>query len=513
MKKLPIGIQTFKDIRTENYVYIDKTAIARQLIHQGRYYFLSRPRRFGKSLFLDTLKDIFEAKKSLFKGLDIYDQWDWKIAYPVIKISFSAGVHTDLEGLNKSILYLLKSNQKRLNIPCEDHYDAKTCFADLIEAAYEKYGKVVILIDEYDKPILDNITDKKTAKIMRDHLKNIYSVIKDNDAYLKFVFITGVSKFSKVNLFSGLNNLEDITIDARYATICGYTQHDLETSFKPHLKGVDKQQLKDWYNGYFYLGDKVYNPFDILLFIAKGGIFRAYWWSTGNPNFLIKLLQQNKYYIPTLTTLEVDDVLLDSFDVEQIDLVALLWQTGYLSIEKYRQGMFGALYQLKIPNREIRISLNRLFINYLTTQTIEVIPYQQSLYQSLKSADMQALEAVLQRLFASIPYNNFTNNTLQNYEGFYASVMYAYLASLGFELIAEDTTNRSRIDITLKLNHLIYLFEIKAVKQATGEALSQIKTRQYATKYQGLGNTVYCVGVEFCKQQRNICLFEWEKIS
>lgn len=511
MKKLPIGIQTFAKIRTDNYIYVDKTAMALQLINNGEYYFLSRPRRFGKSLFLDTLKNIFEAKKALFNGLAIENQWDWDITYPVIKISFGAGVHGSLAGLDASILRLLKSNQKRLQLPCDEHSDAKTCFAELIEAAYDQYGKVVILIDEYDKPILDNITDKKLAKIMRDRLKNIYSVIKDSDEFIKFVFITGVSKFSKVNLFSGLNNLEDITIDARYATLCGYTQHDLDTTFKEHLQGVDKVQLKDWYNGYAYLGEKVYNPFDILLFIAKGGIFRAYWWSTGNPHFLIELLQKNQYDLPNLTTVEVDDVLLDSFDVEHIDLVALLWQTGYLTIESQRQGAFGMLYRLAIPNREIRISLNRLFIRYLTTQTVEVIRYQQRLYNALKTADMTALEAFLQHLFASIPYNNFTNNTLQNYEGFYASVMYAYLASLGFELIAEDTTNQSRIDITLKLDGLIYLFEIKAVDKPTGDALAQIKDRQYATKYQGLGNAVYCVGVEFCKQQRNVCLFEWER--
>lgn len=371
MKKLPIGIQTFCDIRTENYIYIDKTDMALQLINHGEYYFLSRPSHFGKSLLLDTFKNIFEAKKDLFKGLAVENQWDWKTSYPVINISFGAGVYSSLKDLDDSILRLLKKNQKRLQLDCEEHSNAKNCFAELIEAAYDQYGKVVVLIDEYDKPILDNITDKKLAKTMRDRLKNIYSVIKDSDQYLKFVFITGVSKFSKVNLFSGLNNLEDITIDSRYATLCGYTQQDLDTTFKAHLQGVDKEQLKDWYNGYAYLGEKVYNPFDILLFIAKGGIFRPYWWSTGNPHFLIELLQQNQYDIPNLTTIEVDDVLLDSFDVEHIDLIALLWQTGYLTIASQRQGAFGALYRLTIPNREIRISLNRLFIRYLTTQTVK----------------------------------------------------------------------------------------------------------------------------------------------
>jgi hypothetical protein len=312
------------------------------------------------------LQDIFEGKEALFEGLKIHDKWDWNTVYPVIKISFGAGVHDGdnaQEALDKTIISILKRNQKRLKLNCESIDDAKECFAELIEAAYDKYGKVVILVDEYDKPILDNITDKDTARQMRDRLKNIYSVIKDSDRFIKFVFITGVSKFSKVNLFSGLNNLNDITIDKNYATICGYTHQDLQTTFAEHLKGVDMELLKDWYNGYNYLGDKVYNPFDILLFISKGAkIFNNYWWSTGNPSFLLKLLQEKNWYIPELENYTASVATLDSFDVEHIDLVALLWQTGYLTIKEEQQGAFGASYPLVVPNREIQTSLNILFV-------------------------------------------------------------------------------------------------------------------------------------------------------
>jgi len=514
MKKLPIGIQTFEKIRTGNYAYVDKTAIALQLIEKGEYYFLSRPRRFGKSLFLDTLQDIFQGKKELFKGLEIYDQWDWKTTYPVIKISFGAGVHDGddaRDALDRTIIRILKHNQKRLKLRCENITDAKDCFAELIEAAYDKYGKVVILVDEYDKPILDNITDKDTARIMRDRLKNIYSVIKDSDRYIKFVFITGVSKFSKVNLFSGLNNLNDITLDPRYATICGYTHQDLETTFKQHLQGVDMALVKDWYNGYNYLGDKVYNPFDILLFIDKGAeYFENYWWSTGNPSFLLKLLEEKTWYIPEMENYIASAATLDAFDVDHIDLIALLWQTGYLTVKEKRSTSFGTSYLLTTPNREIQTSLNVLFITYLTTQSSETLQVQQRLHDCLQAGDLTGLEASIKRLFASIPYHNFTNNKLQNYEGYYASVMYAYLASLGFELIAEDTTNHSRIDLTLKLDDKIYIFEIKAVDKATGKALAQIEERKYFLKYQG-EKAVYAVGIEFCKQERNICLFEWKQ--
>ncbi len=514
MKKLPIGIQTFEKIATGNYVYVDKTAIALQLIENGEYYFLSRPRRFGKSLFLDTLQDIFQGRKELFKGLAIHDQWDWKSTCPVIKISFGAGVHEGdnaRDALDRTMISILKHNQKRLKLRCENITDAKECFTELIEAAYDKYGKVVILVDEYDKPILDNISDKDTARMMRDRLKNIYSVIKDSDRYIKFVFITGVSKFSKVNLFSGLNNLNDITLDPRYATICGYTHHDLETTFKQYLQRVDMEELKDWYNGYYYLGDKVYNPFDILLFIDKGAdYFENYWWSTGNPSFLLKLLQEKTWHIPEIENYTASAATLDAFDVDHIDLIALLWQTGYLTIKEKRRTSFGSNYLLTVPNREIQTSLNVLFITYLTKQTHETLQFQQGLHDCLKAGDLKGLEASIKRLFSSIPYNNFTNNKLQNYEGYYASVMYAYLASLGFELIAEDTTNHNRIDLTLKLDNKIYIFEIKAVDKATGKALEQIEAREYFLKYQG-DKTVYAVGIEFCKQQRNIRLFEWKQ--
>lgn len=521
MKKLPIGIQTFEKIRSGDYAYVDKTDLALQLIEQGDYYFLSRPRRFGKSLFLDTLKDIFESKQDLFKGLAIHDQWDWSVTYPVIKISFGAGVHQDVADLDKTIRHSIEDNQERLGLPLETMDDAKYGFAQLIRAAYKKHGDVVILVDEYDKPILDHITDTETARAMRDRLKNIYSVIKDGDAFIKFVFITGVSKFSKVNLFSGLNNLEDITLDHRYATICGYTQNDLLTTFKDHLKHADMAKVKDWYNGYNYLGDKVYNPFDILLFISKGvDTFNGYWWSTGNPSFLIELLKSKNYFIPELSHYRADSVMLDSFDVDHIELVALLWQTGYLTIEREEKGPFGSIYYLAPPNREIRLSLNRLFINYLTTQTGEVLRYQQTIYDVLSDGDVAALEGVFTRLFASIPYQHFTNNKLQDYEGYYTSVIYAYLASLGFETIPEDSTNHGRIDLTLKMEGKVFLFEVKVVDKpeessnALGDdkALAQIRERLYAEKYTGEFE-VYSIGITFCKQSRNVCGFVWECAS
>ncbi|MCX8083504.1 MAG: AAA family ATPase, partial [Calditerrivibrio sp.] len=277
MKKLPIGISTFKTIIEENYVYVDKTKEAYELIENGQYYFLSRPRRFGKSLFLDTLRSIFEGKKELFEGLYIYDKWNWSKKYPVIRISFNDGNFKSKESFRQTLYEILKRNQDILEVECDRDLSLSGCFRDLIYLSYKKYSqKVVILIDEYDKPILDNIEDRELATVMREELKGFYAVIKGSDEYIKFVFITGVSKFSKVSLFSGLNNLEDITLNPRYATIAGYTHRDLETVFSEHLKGQDYEKIRRWYNGYKWLGEAVYNPFDILLFISNGYMYRNY---------------------------------------------------------------------------------------------------------------------------------------------------------------------------------------------------------------------------------------------
>ena len=367
-KKLPIGIQSFRDIRDpkENYVYIDKTDIAYQMIENGKYYFLSRPRRFGKSLFLSTLSGIFKGQKEYFRGLYIYDKWNWDEKFPVVEISFASGNFSKDENIREVITEILRNNSNKLGLNFKDidHPQAGISLKRIIEAAYEKYNqKVVVLIDEYDKPVLDNIgnEDKTTSYQARDILRDFYSAIKDSDPYLRFVFLTGVSKFSKLNLFSGLNNLEDITIDDRFATITGYTHDDLKKKFSDYTDGVDLEKVKKWYNGYNYFGEPIYNPFDILLFFSKGGEYNNYWWETGNPSFLIEILKQGKHYLPYLENIEVSREVLNAFDVGQIDIVALLWQTGYLTFDKKIQLLDEVNYKLKVPNLEIQKSLNTLF--------------------------------------------------------------------------------------------------------------------------------------------------------
>jgi len=357
MLKLPIGIQTLRHIIDGGYAYVDKTDIAFQLIDQGKYYFLSRPRRFGKSLFIDTLKEIFEGNKRLFTGLYIADKWNFEDTYPVIRLSFGAGTWKTVDEMHRSVQWALQWEGKTLGVQVPDGLNYKEQFDALIRLTREQYGKeVVVLIDEYDKPILDNITDKDTARAIRDDIKNLYATIKDNDANIRFVFITGVSKFSKLNLFSGLNNLNDITLSPAYGDICGYTHTDITTTFGPHFEDVDMEKVKEWYNGYNYFGEKVYNPFDILLFLANDKAYKSYWWTTGNTTFLIDLIRTKNYTIPELENYEATEAILDSFDVDSIELAALLWQTGYLTIKDTYTIGERLTYRLGVPNKEIQLS-------------------------------------------------------------------------------------------------------------------------------------------------------------
>jgi len=369
MKKLPIGIQSFTKIREEDYYYADKTPFVKKL-EDGGYYFLSRPRRFGKSLFLDTLKEAFSGNKKLFEGLYIYDKWDWNKKHPVIKIDLSQAISKDDEKLEYSLNSFLDDIAKEYSITLKKQY-SNLKFDELIHKLHEKYSqKVVVLIDEYDKPILDVIENIEQAKKNRDVLKKFFEVLKPNDAHIHLAFLTGVSRFSKVSIFSGLNQLRDITISKEFATICGYTQEDLETVFADRLKDFDKEEVKKWYNGYSWLGEPVYNPFDILLLFAEG-IFRPYWFETGTPTFLIKLFKKQKYYLPQIENLEVGEELLSNLDIDFIYPENLLFQAGYLTIRKQIRKANKIKYLLSYPNLEVRISFNDAFLTYLTTTSMD----------------------------------------------------------------------------------------------------------------------------------------------
>jgi hypothetical protein len=508
--RLPIGIQTFREIIEEDYIYVDKTKYALDLIKNYKYAFLSRPRRFGKSLFLDTLYEIFSGNKEVFKGLYIYEKYDFQ-KYPVIKIDW-AGDFKSLESTKQVAINILKYNQKRLGIDCELPTDPSSCFDELIKLAYEKYQKkVVILIDEYDKPILDNMDNTKRALENRDFLRSLYIQLKANDRYIKFAFLTGISKFSKASIFSGLNQIEDISLTPEFGNICGYTQEELESYFSEMLKGANLQKIKEWYNGYNFLGDKVYNPFDILKFVKNNFLFRNYWWESGSPFALITLLKKKNYYLPTLENLKTDETLVNTFDIEDIQLESLLFQAGYLTIDKVEADEFeDRVFYLRVPNREVQISLNRLFIKYLTNElSIDTI---KGIQKSLLYEKLDEFKETLISLFASIPYNNYTNNDISKYEGYWAGLVYCYLAGSGLKIIAEDVTNKGKIDLSIIFNDKVYILEFKIAQKTNSlSALAQIKEKRYYEKYKD--KKVYLVGIIFSEEEKNITKFEWEELD
>lgn len=511
-KRLPIGIQTFSEIRTEGYYYADKTEFCLKLATQGKYYFLSRPRRFGKSLLIDTIGELFSGNQTLFEDLYIYDKWDWSVKYPVIRISFGAGIVQSRADLDDTIQGLLEVNQQELQIDCDELFQ-KRCFQRLIRSAHEKTGqRVVILVDEYDKPILDNLQKPEIAKEIRDGLRNFYSVIKDSDAHVKFAMLTGVSKFSKVSLFSGLNNLDDITVDAPYSAICGYTDNDIDTIFKPELEGLDREQIKHWYNGYNWTGESVYNPFDVLLLFEKRQ-FKAHWFETGSSTFLVDLLTERKIFTPDLNKMIAAEALLGAFDVEQIATEALLFQAGYLTIDSVRQLSSMLQYKLRFPNHEVRSSLNEAMLYALTAKSSQYGVYAGQLYDLLMENNFEGLKNLFTSFFASIPHDWYRNNPIAQYEGYYASVFYSYFAALGLNIVLEDVTNHGRIDMTVKFNDNIYLFEFKVVEIVPeGKAMQQLIDRNYAQKYQSLNQQIHLIGVEFSKESRTVIGFEIQTI-
>lgn len=512
-KKLPIGIQTLQKVRDEDCYYIDKTQMALDLIKDGSHYFLSRPRRFGKSLFLDTLKELFEGNERLFTGLAAHQQWDWSITYPVLRFSFGGGEYFEPNELRNNITEQLNDLDNIFSHKTT-HTTLSGRLKSLIQHTHRQAGQpVVILVDEYDKPILDVLQVPKLAKSNREVLRGFYGTVKDNEAHVKFSFFTGVSKFAKVSIFSGLNNLTDISLDPLFSSLCGYTDHDIDTVFAAELEGLDRNEIREWYNGYSWLGEGVYNPFDVLQLFRRRK-FSDYWFETGTPTFLVNWLIDNKIATPKLDNMLSSSEMLSSFDIERMDTQALLFQTGYLTI-KHEENLGGQYYYtLGYPNREVGQSLNRHLLSALVQDKDQQTNNTTQLYRLLMVNDFDGLEILFHSFYASIPHQWYTNNDIQSYEGYYASVFYSYFASLGLNLTVEDSTNLGRIDMTLQFNQQIYIFEFKVVELTPeGKALQQIKDKGYADKFIALKQPIHLIGVEFSKEGRNIVGFEVEQAN
>ena len=507
-RKLPIGIQTFREIREGGYYYVDKTAYVRELLDEGKHYFLSRPRRFGKSLFLDTLSELFEGSEALFRGLDIHDSWDWSARYPVLHLSFGGGNFQAPGSLHSALMAQLDAVERRSGVS-SDYRSGPERLSALIEALHRKTGQpVAVLVDEYDKPILDTLDTPEVARANRDFLRGVYSVVKDSDAHIRFSFFTGVSKFSKVSLFSGLNNLIDITLEPAFSAVCGYTDRDLDSVFGPELPGLDRDAIRDWYNGYRWLGDEVYNPFDILLLFRRRK-FGAYWFETGTPKFLLDLLFRRRVSSVELGRMVGNSDLLSAFDVDDMATEALLFQTGYLTITGESDLAGNRFYQLGYPNREVRQSLNESLLRYLVKDGTRQMANSVRLYEVLEKNDFEGLERLFRAFFSSIPYEWYTNNDIANYEGYYASVFYSYFAALGLDVTVEDSTSHGRLDMAVRFGGNVYLFEFKVVEmEPDGAAMAQLREKDYAAKYRGGSGEVFLVGVEFSRKTRGVVGFE-----
>ena len=510
-RKLPLGVQTFATVREEDYYYVDKTAFALKLVDEGKHYFLSRPRRFGKSLFLDTLKELFEGNKSLFHGLAAHDQWDWSVKYPVMRFSFGSGNFSDpsglLDALNVQLTFLETDFQILRQLDT-----AGGRFAYLVTQVHKKTGlPVVILVDEYDKPILDALQNPALARKNRDLLIGFYKMIKYHDPHIRFSFFTGVSNFSQGGMFSVLNNLSDITLDPDYSSLCGYTDDDIDTVFAAELEGLDREKIRTWYHGYNWLGERVYNPYDVLNLFSRRS-FQNYWFETGTPAFLVDLLFKRQISSLSLDHMHSSHNMLSSFDVDDMTTEALLFQTGYLTIRSTEVLDGNIFYTLGFPNYEVYKSLNESLLYVMVKNPSEQINQSLRLYKALQINDFEALKTIIHAFFAGIPHHWYTNNDIQSFEGFYASVFYSYFAALGLDVIVEDCTNHGRLDMTLKFNDQVYLFEFKVVELVPeGRALQQIKDKRYADKYRGLDQPIHLIGVEFSKEDRNLVGFEVEQ--
>ena len=502
-RQLPIGIQSFRRIREKDCYYVDKTPHIRRLVEMGDFYFLSRPCRFGKSLLVDTLRELFEGNEPLFRGLDIHDHWDWSARNPVVRLSFG-GKYNEPEDVERSVLNQLVwvEEQAQLELPEAPARTGPERLQDILRRLHHTTGQqVVVLVDEYDKPILDAIDKPEMATANRDYLRGFYGIIKDSAEHVRFVFVTGISMFSRVSLFSGLNNLDNISLDPEFATICGYTDTDLDTVFAPELPGLDRDQIRKWYNGYHWLGEeKLYNPFDLLLLFRKRQ-FMPHWFETGSPTFLFRMMMEREVSPMELENLTTDAGQLSKFDVDDISIEALLFQTGYLTITEKEWDGTQTFFTLDYPNLEVRQSLNKGLLGSLGRQGKEVSDCGKELVNLLVANDFDGFAERLRSFFAGIPYQWQGSNGPARYEAWYAGMLYACFRTTGLDLRVEDSSGRGRADMVVLHGGQVFVFEFKMADGegdrdvAAQKAIEQMQDKGYAEKYKDRNQPIHLIGV------------------
>ncbi|MDR0913376.1 MAG: ATP-binding protein [Methanobrevibacter sp.] len=459
MKRLPDGIADFIKIRKNDYIYVDKTKYIYKMFKSGKKYFLSRPRRFGKSLLLNTLKQLFKGNKVLFEGLYIYDKWNWNENYPIIHLDFGSRTKSPPENLIKSLNIFLDRTAKDYQIKLSDN-DLYDRFEELIEKIAKKTGKkLVILIDEYDEAIIDNISELEVAQANKEIIMDFYGVMTTMEEYIHFIFITGVSKLSKTSILSKINNLTDLTLNPEYSAICGYTQEDLEYHFHEHIQSLanrfnfhyDKimSLIQLWYNGYSWDGKtNVYNPYAILLLLFEQG-FSNNWFTTGSPSFLIDLLKTTSDLEPILKPIKVSKTAFDEFEPLEIKQLPLLFQTGYLTITNIELDEMGdEKYTLEVPNFEIEKSLFGYLLNiYANIMYINVKDTAKTILDQFQTKDAEGLSRSIKKVLSKIPYDIDIKCV-----DYYNIIFLLWFKTLKFNIIGEIQTNNGGLDTLLKYN-------------------------------------------------------------
>ena len=525
-RKLPLGVQSFEKLRRDGYLYIDKTSFLWQLVQVSSPYFLSRPRRFGKSLFLSTLAAYFRGQKELFKDLYLEkaeeeqaaqeNRSPWQ-AYPVLYLDFNTKNYIDEQAL-VDILNLHLNEWEAQYAVSKTAEAPEDRFRLLIAALFKQTGKqVVILVDEYDKPLLQTMgVNEALNEHYRNTLKAFYSVIKTCDEYIRFAFLTGATKFSKISIFSDLNNLKDISLNETYAGICGISQKELEANFQPEIKALAEKQtlnypqtlaaLKQWYDGYLFhpAGEGMYNPYSLLNAFDDKEL-KSYWFSTGTPTFLVNFLKEAHYYIPDLDgNVQLDEEGLQTYRAIAQDTLPILFQAGYLTIKKYISDL--RLYQLGFPNDEVRYGfLHNLLPAYSDVPFGQTGVWIGRFVQDIRKGDVNSFMERMQAIISSIPYDNFTDKNLKLREQNYQTAVYLVFALMGQFVQTEVHCSTGRIDCVVYTVDSIYLFEFKLSGNGTAEdAIAQIKEKDYAAKYMADGKKIVLIGSSFDEKTRTI---------
>ena len=519
-KLYPIGMQTFSEIREEDFLYVDKTEYIYRMTHtSGKYFFLSRPRRFGKSLLVSTMQSYFEGEKELFKGLAIEKlEKDWT-EYPVLHFSLAGGKHMEKDQLVRYLLYILKVNEEKFGIVNESP-DPNVRMLNLIKTVYEQTGqKVVVLIDEYDAPLLDVVHEDTSLGVLREVMRNFYSPLKDSDRMLRFVFLTGITKFSQLSIFSELNNITNVSMDTEYAGICGITKEELVTEMHEDIQQMadvlglsyDKtlEKLKENYDGYHFAwpSSDIFNPYSLLTCFSKRKV-DSYWFGSGTPTYLLNMMR--KYDFTPIDLGEQMDASKDDFDAAtetMTPIMPLLYQSGYITIKNYDPET--ELYTLALPNKEVRIGLYRSMLpHYLAAKSAMCNTTVAKMSSLINKGNMDSALQLLKTFWETVPYCNNTD-----YEGHYQQTMYIIFALLtNFRILVEQHTFRGRTDITMETKDTIYVIELKFNKSAQ-EALDQINNKHYADGFALRGKTMEKIGMNFMIDEDKTIVLDWAKYS